>query len=153
MPDVTHQAPVVALITNGHTVNQVQVHCPFCGGRHSHSWFDEADGLRSPTCGAVASYAVRVGTRERIDHMRAQFPDPDGVVSLAPLRFSYCYQRDGREDLVGVLMDTTAGGFCVWLPANSAVQLAAQLVEVVENVGVLRERYAERRFAESPSQP
>ncbi len=49
---------------------------------------------------------------------------------------------------------TSLGEFAVWLEAGNAVQLAGQLVTtIVENREMLRERYTERRLAESPSQP
>ncbi len=41
-------------------------------------------------------------------------------------------------------MDTTLGGFVLWLQADNAVQLAGQLVTIVENRDRLREAYAER---------
>jgi hypothetical protein len=56
---------------------------------HVHTWFDEPDGLRSPTRGACTSYLIRIDARARMDHMRAEFPAPNGVVGLVPLHISY----------------------------------------------------------------
>jgi hypothetical protein len=145
MNTLTPAAAVVAIRTDGRHVNQVTVACPFCRGQHVHTWFDETDGLRSPTCGAPgAMYAINIGTRERIDAMRTEYPAPDGTVGLVPLHLSYCYEREGDDDVIGVVVDTTLGQFAIWLLAENAVALAGQLVTIVVNREVLRERYAER---------
>jgi hypothetical protein len=143
---VTHPAAaVVAIRTDGHHVNQVTVACPFCRGQHHHQWFNESDGLRTPPCGAPgATYAIAITTRARIDHMRTQFPAPNGVVGLVPLHIGYAYERDGDNDVIGVVVDTTLGGFALWLQSDTAIQLVGQLVQILENRDALRERYAER---------
>ncbi len=150
MGTLTHPvAAVVGMQTNGLRVNQVTIRCPYCSGRHTHEWFGEPDGLREPTCGAIGSYAITVDTRARIDHMRTEYPAPDGVVGLVPLHISYAYERDGATDVVGVVLQTTLGAFAVWLEADSAVQLAGQLVTIVEHRDMLRERYIERETGPS----
>lgn len=135
--------------TDGRHVNSVAVKCPFCcGGVHSHEWFDETDGLRTPTCGTPgAMYRIVIGTQERVEHMRTEYQTPHGVVSLVPLHFSYAYERDGNADVIGVVMSTTLGEFAVWLEADTAVELAGQLVEIVEHREMLRERYLQRADA------
>jgi len=45
------------------------------------------------------------------------------------------------------VVDTTLGGFVLWLQADNAVQLAGQLVTILENRDRLREAYAERERA------
>jgi hypothetical protein len=45
----TTTAPIVGLRTDGANIDQVQVSCPYCGGRHSHRWYGETDGYRQPT--------------------------------------------------------------------------------------------------------
>ena len=51
---------------------------------------------------------------------------------------------------IGVVVDTTLGGFVLWLEADSAVQLAGQLVTIVESREVLRERYLQREAEATP---
>ncbi|HSS24739.1 MAG TPA: hypothetical protein VLL82_10135 [Mycobacterium sp.] len=143
-------ATVVAIRTNGYRVNQVTVACPFCRGQHTYEWFGELDGLRQPTCGAHASYIIRIDARARMDHMRTEFPGPDGVVGLVPLHISYAFECDGADDIIGVVVDTTMGSFALWLEADNAVQLAGQLVGIVENREVLRERYLQRELEAQP---
>lgn len=145
----THAHPaaaVVAMHTNGYNVNQVTVACPFCRGRHTHRWFGEPDGLRSPTCGAPgATYAIHVDLRARIEHMRTQYPTPDSVVGLVPLHIGYAYEQDGDNDVVGIIVLTAAlGGFVLWLDLDTAVMLAGQLVTIAENAETLRGEYAQR---------
>jgi hypothetical protein len=52
-----------------------------------------------------------------------------------------------------MVVDTTLGGFVVWLQLENALQLASHLVEIIGRREALRERYTERALAESPSQP
>jgi hypothetical protein len=138
-------AAVVAIRTDGHHVNQVQVRCVYCRSVHSHEWFDEPEGLRSPPCGTPgAMYRIRVGPREKVDAMRSEYPAPDNTIGLIPLRIRYAFEIDGGDDIVGVVMSTALGEFAIWLPAENAVQLAGQLVDIVENRQMLRERYIER---------
>ncbi len=140
-------ATVVSIRTNGRHVNQVTVDCPFCRCQHIHRWFGEPDGLRSPTCGASATYIITVDTRARMDHMRTEFPTPDGVVGLSPLHIGYAFEIDGpEEDVVGIILDTALGKFAVWLPMASAVGLAGQLVDIAENREALRQRYLQREL-------
>jgi hypothetical protein len=142
-------AAVVSIRTDGHHVNQLEVHCPFCRGRHTHEWFDEPGGLRSPTCGAPgAMYVISVGVRERIDAMRTEFPAPNGVVGLVPLHIGYAYEQDGDEDIIGVVLETALGRFAVWLPMASAVGLAGQLVDIADNAEQLRTAYLQRAQAD-----
>jgi hypothetical protein len=150
MTAMTHPiAPLVGLSTNGHRVCRVQVKCPFCGGVHTHAWAGGPDGLRWPTCGVPgASYWVKVGTRERIQFMRTDFATPDGIVGLTPLTMNYCYERDGDDDVIGVVTSTELGQFVLWLQADDAVKLSGQLVTIVENREMLRERYDERAACE-----
>jgi hypothetical protein len=68
----------------------------------------------------------------------------DGVVGLVPLHIGYAFEVDGDDDVVGVVVDTTLGGFVLWLAADNAVQLAGQLVTIVENRDRLRDAYARR---------
>lgn len=144
-------AAVLGLHTDGHRVDQVEVRCPFCGGRHVHRWFGEPDGLRTPTCRAPGAVCmISIGVRERIDAMRAQYPVPNGVVGLVPLHIGYAYERDGGDDVVGVVVDTTLGGFVLWLATEHAVQLAGQLVTIVDNRDLLRERLPRARRNEPP---
>jgi hypothetical protein len=76
--------------------------------------------------------------------MREQYPADDGVVGLVPLHIGYCFERDGDADVVGIVLETTLGGFAVWLPLPSAVRLAGQLVDIAENADQLRSAYVER---------
>jgi hypothetical protein len=146
---LTHPAAAVVSITNnGHKVDQVTVRCPFCRGRHTHEWHDEPDGLRMPTCGAAASYAITITTRARLDYMR-ELATPDDVIGLAPLHIGYVYELDGDADVIGIVLSTSLGGFAVWLELPVAVQLAGQLVALAEDREALRERYAERLGAET----
>ena len=49
--------------TDGLQVTQVSVRCVYCGGKHTHPWFGETDGLRTPSCtpyGAV--YRITIDT-------------------------------------------------------------------------------------------
>jgi hypothetical protein len=74
-----------------------------------------------------------------MDHMRTDFPAPGGVVGLVPLHIGYCFEIDGPdEDVVGIILETTLGKFAVWLPLESAVGLACQLVEIAEHRDQLR---------------
>lgn len=157
---LTHPAaPVVAIRTDGRHVNQVTVACPFCRGQHSYEWFDETEGLRIPTCGAPgAMYAISIDTRVRIKAMRTEYPAPDGVVGLVPLHIGYAFEVDGDIDVIGMVVDTTLGQFAIWLPADNPVQLAGQLVTIVENREMLRERYIKRaetgrRIGAGPTNP
>lgn len=85
--------------------------------------------------------------------MRAQFPTPDGVVGLVPMRIRYAYEHDG-DDVIGIVLDTALGGFAVWLELPTAVQLAAQLVEIAEHADTLRQRYnTEQNRPPSPDAP
>jgi hypothetical protein len=144
----TPVAEVVSIRTDGHRVNQVTVQCPYCRGQHSYEWFDDRDGLRSPTCGASASYMITIGARERISAMRSEYGAPDGVVGLVPLHVGYCFETDGDDDIIGIVLDTALGVFAVWLPMASAVGLAGQLVDIAGNAEALRERYLQRELAE-----
>ncbi len=54
---------------------------------------------------------------------------------------------DRDDDIIGVVTETTLGSFVLWLAAENAVQLAAQLVTIVENREELRARYTERAHA------
>ena len=76
--------------------------------------------------------------------MRAQYPAPNGVVGLVPLYIGYAFEVDGDDDVVGVVVDTTLGGFVLLLAADNAVQLAGRLVTIVENRDGLRDAYARR---------
>ena len=89
----------------------------------------------------------------RIKAMRSEYPTPDGVVGLVPLHIGYAFERDGDDDVIGMVVDTTLGGFVVWLQLENALQLASHLVEIIGRREALRERYTERALAESPSQP
>jgi hypothetical protein len=40
---------------------------------------------------------ITIGARARMDHMRAEFPAPDGVIGLVPLRISYAFECDGAD--------------------------------------------------------
>ncbi len=95
------RAEVVGLRTNGNNICAVGVRCPWCGGTHWHTWHNEVDSFRAPTCGASAVYTIHVGTAERVDQMRSDFATPDDVVSLVPLHVSYVYDRDGENDIAG----------------------------------------------------
>jgi hypothetical protein len=46
----------------------------------------------------------------------------DGVVGLVPLHMCYAFERDGDEDVVRIILDTTLGEFAVWLPLGSATR-------------------------------
>ena len=61
-----------------------------------------------------------------------------------PLHIGYANEQDGADDIIGVVLDTTAGGFALWLGADDAVALAGQIVTIVENLETLRERYLQR---------
>ena len=50
--------------------------------------------------------------------MRAQYPAPNGVVGLVPLYIGYAFEVDGDDDVVRVVVDTTLGGFVLWLAAE-----------------------------------
>ncbi len=76
--------------------------------------------------------------------MRSEYPVPDGVIGLIPLHIGYAYEQDDDADVIGVVLDTTTGRFALWLEADDAVQLAGQIVAIVENLETLRERYAQR---------
>lgn len=149
----TLTAEVISIRTDGHHANRVTVACPFCRGQHTYEWFDDdRDGLRSPTCGASATFRIAINTRARVDAMRTEYPTPDGVVSLIPLNLSYCFERDGNDDIIGVVTNTTIGAFVLWLAAGDAMQLVGQLVDILENREVLREKYAQRELT-SPNHP
>jgi hypothetical protein len=139
-------AEVVGLKTDGRSVTAVSVRWCFCGGVHEHTWFGDSDELREASCtpyGAV--YRITIGTRERIEAMRADFPAPDGVVGLVPLHMSFAFEMDGPDaDVVGIVLGTTLGKFAVWLPLESAVGLAGQLVDIAEHREQLRTEYLER---------
>lgn len=139
-------AAVLRLQTNGLRVNRVHVHCPYCRGVHVHSWHDEVDGLRHASCvpyGAV--YRIAIDARARLEAMREHYSVPDGVVGLVPLRVGFAFEIDGPgEDVVGIVLETTLGKFAVWLPMQSAIGLAGQLVEIAENADELRLDYLER---------
>jgi hypothetical protein len=139
-------AEVVSVRTDGRYANAVTVACIWCGGHHTHAWNNETDSFRAPTCGALGSYAIRVGVREKVDAMRNEYPVPDGVVGLVPLHIGYAYEADGDNDVIGVVMDTSLGGFVVWMPLPTTVQLAAQLVAIAEDREALRQRYIERQL-------
>src|SRR5262249_52568017 len=113
------RAEVVGMRTNGDYINAVQVACAWCGAKHWHDWYNETDSFRTPTCGtAGVVYSIHVGTAERVDLMRTlhgEFATPDDVVGLVPLHIGYCYERDGDDDVVGVVVHTTLGGFVLWL--------------------------------------
>ncbi len=151
-PAIYPSAAIVGLRTNGLAVNQVRVACPFCRGVHVHAWHNEPDGLRAGRCvphGAV--YSITVDTQAKIEAMRTDFPAPQGVVGLVPLRVSYCFEIDGPDqDVIGLVLDTALGHFCVWLPLESAVALAGQLVDIAENREELRLEYVERLQASLP---
>ena len=141
----TTTAPIVAMRTDGANIDQVEVACPYCGGRHTHRWYGETDGYRQPTCGAVATYHISIDTRTRIEAMRSDFAAPDGVVGLVPLAVSFAFEMDGPDaDVVGIVLGTTLGRFAVWLPLESAVGLAGQLVNIAEKRDELRAEYLER---------
>jgi hypothetical protein len=142
----TPAAPIVGMRTDGATIDQVHVACPYCGGRHAHRWHGETDAYRQPTCGALATYHIRIDTRARIDAMRTAYPTPDGVVGLVPLHIGYAFERDGEHDIVGVVLETTLGGFAMWLELADAVQLAAQLVSIAENRDRLAAAYTAREI-------
>jgi hypothetical protein len=142
----TPAAMIVGMRTDGANIDQVRVACPYCGGRHSHRWYGETDGYRQPSCGALATYRISIDTRTRIDAMRTAFPAPDGVVGLVPLHIGYAYERDGEHDIVGVVLDTTLGGFAMWLELDNALQLAAQLVAIAENRDRLATAYTAREI-------
>jgi hypothetical protein len=141
---MTTTAPIVSLRTDGGNIDQVQVACPYCGGRHSHRWYGETDGYRQPICGAVATYRISIDTRTRIEAMRTDFAVPDGVVGLIPLAVSFAFEMDGPDaDVVGIVLGTTLGKFAVWLPLESAVGLAGHLVDIAEKREQLRAEYLE----------
>ena len=138
-------APVIAMRTNGAYVNAVEVRCSWCCSTHWHSWNNETDSFRYPPCQAgAAAYTVTVDTRARMDHMRTEYPAPNGVVGLVPLNIHYAYEQDDDEDIIGVVLETALGAFAVWLPVASAVGLAGQLVEIVEKRDELRAAYVQR---------
>ena len=138
-------APIVAMRTDGANIDQVEVSCPYCGGRHAHRWHGETDAYRQPTCGALATYHIRIDTRARIEAMRSDFAAPDGVVGLVPLAVSFAFEMDGPDaDVVGIVLGTTLGRFAVWLSLESAVGLAGQLVNIAEKRDELRAEYLER---------
>ena len=139
-------ADVVGLQTDGLHVTQIRVSCPFCGGQHQHQWRDEPDGLREASCTPFrATYRITIGTRERIEAMRTDFAAPDGVVGLVPLAVSFAFEMDGPDaDVVGIVLGTTLGRFAVWLPLESAVGLAGQLVNIAEKSDELRAEYLQR---------
>ena len=87
--------------------------------------------------------------------LRGDYATPEDVVGLVPLHIGYCFVRDADGDVVGMVVDTTVGGFVLWLDLdnNDAVQLAAQLVDIAENRDQLRRRYAERTALVESSQP
>jgi hypothetical protein len=115
----TPTAPIVAMRTDGANIDQVEVACPYCGGRHAHRWFGEPDGYRQPSCGALATYHISIDTRARIEAMRTDFAAPDGVVGLVPLAVSFAFEMDGPDaDVVGIVLGTTLGRFAVWLPTG-----------------------------------
>jgi hypothetical protein len=139
-------APIIGLCADAfNKVVTVRVRCPYCRGTHTHDWYNEPDGLRSAHCTPYgATYAITVDAWARIKAMREQYPADDGVVGLVPLHISYCFEMDGNDDVVGIVLETTLGDFAVWLPLPSAVQLAAQLVEIAEDAEELRTDYLER---------
>lgn len=56
--------------TDGLQVTQVSVRCVYCGGKHTHPWFGETDGLRTPSCtpyGAVYRITIDTKMRLRVD--------------------------------------------------------------------------------------
>ena len=137
--------PVIAMRTNGAYVNAVEVRCSWCCSTHWHSWNNETDSFRYPPCQAgAAAYTVSVDARARMDHMRENFPTPDGVVGLSPLHVGYAFECDGDDDVIGIVLDTALGAFAVWLPMASAVGLAGQLVDIAEKREALRARYLQR---------
>jgi hypothetical protein len=138
-------ADVVGVKTDGRSVTAVSVRCCYCGGVHEHTWFGDTDGLREASCtpyGAI--YRITITTREKIKAMRTDFPTPDGIVGLVPLHIGYAYERDGDNDIVGIVLDTTLGGFAMWLELDNAIALAAQLVTIAEKREQLRAEYLER---------
>jgi hypothetical protein len=138
-------APIVGMRTDGANIDQVEVACPYCGGRHTHRSFGEPDGYRQPSCGALATYHISVDTQARIEAMRTDFAAPDGVVGLVPLAVSFAFEMDGPDaDVVGIVLGTTLGRFAVWLPLESAVGLAGSLVDIAEKRDELRAEYLER---------
>jgi hypothetical protein len=138
-------ARVIGMRTNGEYVNAVLVQCVWCSSAHWHVWGNETDSFRYPPCQAGgAAYLISVDAQARIDHMRTEFPSPDGVVGLVPLHVGYAYERDGDDDIIGIVLDTPLGRFAVWLPMASAIGLAGHLVEIAENREALHERYLQR---------
>ena len=85
-----------------------------------------------------------------MDHMRAEFPAPNGVVGLVPLHVGYAFEVDGDDDVIGIVLDTALGTFAVWLPMASAIGLAGQLVDIAENREALRAAYLQRELATQP---
>jgi hypothetical protein len=140
----TPTAPIVGLRTDGGNIDQVQVACPYCGGRHSHRWYGETDGYRQPTCGAVATYRISIDTRTRINAMRRDFAAPDGVVGLVPLEIGFAFEVDGPDDVLGVILRTALGQFALWLPLPAAVGLAGRIVDIARDVDQLRLEYLKR---------
>ena len=141
----TTTAPIVSMRTDGANIDQVEVACPYCGGRHTDRWFEEPDGYRQPSCGALATYHISIDTQARIEAMRTDFAAPDGVVGLVPLAVSFAFEMDGPDaDVVGIVLGTTLGRFAVWLPLESAVGLAGSLVDIAEKRDELRAEYLER---------
>ena len=111
---MTTTAPIVGMRTDGANIDQVEVACPYCGGRHTDRWFEEPDGYRQPSCGALATYHISIDTRARIEAMRSDFAAPDGVVGLVPLAVSFAFEMDGPDaDVVGIVLGTTLGRFAV----------------------------------------
>jgi hypothetical protein len=93
----------------------------------------------------VVRRTASVSTRAReLRPCSTEYPAPDGTVSLIPLHLSYCYEQDGDDDIVGVVVDTTLGQFALWLQSDTAIQLAGQLVQILENREALRARYTGR---------
>lgn len=141
-------APVISMRTNGEYVNAVEVQCCWCCSTHWHAWNNETDSFCYPPCQAgAAAYTVTVGARVRMEHMRTEFPTPDGVIGLVPLRLSFAFEVDGPEDVVGIVLDTALGRFCVWVPLPTAVGLAGRIVAIAEDADELRLEYLERSKA------
>ena len=62
-----------------------------------------------------------------------------------PLRVRYVYEQNGGADIVGVITDTAQlGSFVLWLQFDGAVQVAGQLVSIVEDRKRLRDEYTKR---------